>query len=85
MFTIEFGLIRQTEGLRVFGAGIMSSKNEVVHALSDKVEVLPFSLEKVIEQEYEVWHLQPKLFALDSFDQLVDEPCFWSSRQGLAA
>ncbi len=84
-FTIEFGLIRQTEGLRVFGAGIMSSKNEVVHALSDKVEVVPFSLENVIEQEYEVWHLQPKLFALDSFDQLVDEFRFWSSRQGLAA
>lgn len=84
-FTIEFGLIRQPEGMRVFGAGIMSSKNEVVHALSDEVEVIPFSLERVIAQEYEVWHLQPTLFALDSFDQLVDEFRFWTSRQGLAA
>jgi len=84
-FTIEFGLIRQTEGLRVFGAGIMSSKNEVAHALSKEVEVIPFSLEKVIAQDYEVWHLQPTLFALESFDQLVDEFRFWSSRQGLAA
>ena len=84
-FTIEFGLIQQADGLRVFGAGIISSKDEVIHALSDKVEVIPFSLEKVIEQEYEVWHLQPKLFALDSFDQLVDEFRYWTSRQGLAA
>jgi phenylalanine-4-hydroxylase len=84
-FTIEFGLIRQPEGMRVFGAGIMSSKNEVVHALSQEVEVIDFSLEKVIEQDYEVWHLQPRLFALDSFDQLVDEFGFWTKRQGLAA
>lgn len=84
-FTIEFGLIHQTDGLRVFGAGIMSSKNEVVHALSDEVEVIPFSLEKVIEQEYEVWHLQPRLFALDSFDQLVSEFRVWAEKEGLLA
>ena len=84
-FTIEFGLIRQPEGLRVFGAGIMSSKNELAHALSKEVEVVPFSLEKVIEQDYEVWHVQPKLFALNSFDQLVDEFRFWTKSEGLGA
>lgn len=84
-FTVEFGLIRQPEGLRVFGAGIISSKGEIVHALSDKVEVKDFSLEAVINQDYEVWHLQPLLFALDSFDQLVDEFRHWTNRQGLAA
>jgi len=84
-FTIEFGLIRQEDGLRVFGAGIISSKDEVAHALSDEVEVRDFSLESVIHQDYEVWHLQPILFALDSFDQLVDEFRFWSNRQGIAA
>ena len=57
----------------------------MVHALSQEVEVIDFSLEKVIEQDYEVWHLQPRLFALDSFDQLVDEFGFWTKRQGLAA
>ena len=84
-FTIEFGLIRQSEGLRVFGAGIISSKEEIVHALSEKVEVRDFSLEAVINQDYEVWHLQPILFALSSFDQLVDEFRHWTNRQGLAA
>ena len=84
-FTIEFGLIRQAEGLRVFGAGIISSKEEIVHALSETVDVRDFSIEAVINQDYEVWHLQPLLFALDSFDQLVDEFRFWTNRQGLAA
>lgn len=84
-FTIEFGLIRQPNGLRVFGAGIISSKEEMSNALSDKVEVRDFSLESVIKQDYEVWHLQPILYALDSFDQLVDEFRHWSNRQGIAA
>jgi phenylalanine-4-hydroxylase len=84
-FTIEFGLIRQPNGLRVFGAGIISSKEEMSNALSDRVEVRDFSLESVINQDYEVWHLQPILYALDSFDQLADEFRHWSNRQGIAA
>jgi phenylalanine-4-hydroxylase len=82
-FTIEFGLIRQEEGIRVFGAGIMSSKDEVAHALSDDVDRRPFSIEAVINQDYEVWHLQPILFVLDTFEQLETEFADWSRDQGL--
>ena len=84
-FTIEFGLIRQDEGLRIFGAGIISSKNEVTHALSDEVDVRDFSMEAVINQDYEVWHLQPILFALESFEQLENEFRDWTKREGLVA
>lgn len=82
-FTVEFGLIKQDEGHRIFGAGILSSKDEVVHALSDKVTVIPFSTAAITEQEYDVWHLQDTLFALDSFDQLVDGFRSWTKAQGL--
>lgn len=82
-FTVEFGLIRERTGLRIFGAGILSSKNEVAHALSDEVEVLEFDAERVIAQDYDVWHLQPTLFALESFEQLVDEFGAWARRRGL--
>lgn len=82
-FTIEFGLIRQEEGIRVFGAGIMSSKEEVTHALSADVEVKPFSIDAVINQDYEVWHLQPVLFALETFEQLETEFAAWAKDQGL--
>ena len=82
-FTVEFGLIRQDEGTRIFGAGILSSKEEVTHALSDAVTVHPFSPERVVEQDYDVWHLQDTLFALDSFDQLVEGFQRWTSERGL--
>ncbi len=82
-FTVEFGLIQQDEGMRIFGAGILSSKNEVQHALSDKVEKVPFSVERVINQDYEVWDLQPLLFVLDSFEQLETEFSEWARSRGL--
>lgn len=82
-FTVEFGLIKQDEGHRIFGAGILSSKDEVVHALSDKVTVKLFSTAAIIEQAYDVWHLQDTLFALDSFEQLVDGFRSWTKAQGL--
>ena len=82
-FTVEFGLVRQDEGERIFGAGILSSKDEVTHALSDSVEKVPFSVQAVIDQDYDVWHLQPKLFVLDSFDQLVGEFNEWAVSRGL--
>lgn len=84
-FTVEFGLVRQDDGIRVFGAGILSSLNEVGHALSDAVEILPFDPDRVVAQEYDVWHLQPTLFVLDAFEQLVDGFRSWTRRRGLLA
>ena len=82
-FTVEFGLIQQPEGMRIFGAGILSSKNEVGHALSDAVDQRPFDVQAVINQDYDVWHLQPILFVLDSFEQLVDGFQGWAVERGL--
>ncbi len=82
-FTVEFGLIQQEEGMRIFGAGVLSSKEEVQHALSGKVEKKPFDIDAIINQDYEVWHLQPVLFVLDSFEQLVDGFKNWAVGRGL--
>lgn len=83
-FTVEFGLIREgSEEIRIFGAGILSSKNEVQHALSDAVEKIPFDAERVTEQDYEVYNLQDTLFVLDSFEQLVTEFRRWAESRGL--
>ena len=81
-FTVEFGLIRDPEEIRIFGAGVNSSKNEVLHAL-EQAEQRPFSVEAVIDQDYEVWHLQPILFVAESFDQLVTEFRTWAVGRGL--
>ena len=82
-FSVEFGLVEDPAGYRIFGAGIMSSKGEVLHALSDSVEHRPFSPEGVISQDYDVWHLQPILFVLESFEQLVEEFEGWAKSRKL--
>ena len=82
-FTVEFGLIRQDDGIRIFGAGILSSKNEVTHSLSEDVAKIGFDPEAIVEQEYDVWHLQDLLFVLDSFDQLVEGFRGWAGAKGL--
>jgi len=82
-FTVEFGLVQQEDGRRIFGAGILSSKEEVTHALSDEVTVHPFDPVRIVEQEYDVWHLQEMLFVLDSFEQLVGGFSGWTRRRGL--
>lgn len=82
-FTAEFGLINTSEGRRIYGAGIVSSLNEVQHALSAEVEVKPFDPEAIVNQEYEVWHLQPVLFAIESFEQLEEGFARWTKSQGL--
>ena len=69
--------------MRIFGAGVLSSKEEVQHALSGKVEKKPFDIEAIINQDYEVWHLQPILYVLDSFEQLVDGFKNWAVGRGL--
>lgn len=82
-FTVEFGLIHTQKGRQIYGAGIISSLNEVAHSLSDKVTVHKFEIEKIISQEYEVWHLQPVLFAIDSFEQLENGFSEWAKSEGL--
>ncbi len=69
-FTVEFGLIKTPEGLRIYGNGITSSYGEVQHSLTDAVEKRSFVPEDVAKQEYDIWHMQPVLFVIDSFEQL---------------
>jgi phenylalanine-4-hydroxylase len=82
-FTVEFGLIREGDENRIFGAGIVSSNNEVTHALSEEVTVHPFDPAHITEKDYDVWHLQEELFLLDSFEQLVDGFREWAVSRDL--
>ncbi len=82
-FTVEFGLIRKPEGMHIYGAGIVSSLGEVQHALSGEVEVINFDPDKMVTQDYDVWHLQPKLFAIESFEQLEEGFKDWTKSMGL--
>lgn len=82
-FTVEFGLLRENGEKRIFGAGIVSSNEEVDHALSDEVTVHAFDPDTLVETDYEVYNLQDELFIMESFEQLLDGFKDWTRRQGL--
>ena len=70
-FTIEFGLMRSPNGLRVYGSGLLSSYGEIEHAIdSPNVQRYAIQLEWAINQAFEIHHYQPLLFIVDSFDHL---------------
>jgi phenylalanine-4-hydroxylase len=73
-YTVEFGLIRTTAGLRIFGAGIMSSTTESVFALeSDSPNRIVFDLARVMRTKYVIDDFQQSYFVVDSFEKLLDE------------
>jgi phenylalanine-4-hydroxylase len=69
-FTIEFGLIREDEILKIYGAGILSSHEETKFSLSDEPEHLEFDVASVLEQDYDNMKIQDKYFVIESFEQL---------------
>jgi phenylalanine-4-hydroxylase len=70
-FTIEFGLMKSRDGLKVYGSGLLSSYGEIQHAIeSPAVQRYPIQLEWAINQSFEINHYQPLLFIVDSFDHL---------------
>jgi phenylalanine-4-hydroxylase len=82
-FTVEFGLVRNPGGLRIYGNGIISSYGETEHSLTDKVEKRPFVPEKTAAQPYDIWHFQDVLWVIDSFEQLEHEFDRWAGGREL--
>lgn len=82
-YTVEFGLIQNPEGLRIYGSGIVSSPNEALYSLSDKPKRIPFNIEAIAAKPYDIWRMQEELFVIESFDQLESEFDRWSKAQGL--
>lgn len=70
-FTVEFGLISTTNGLRIFGGGILSSKGESVYALESHVpRRQPFDLLTVLRTTYRYDEMQKDYFIINSFEEL---------------
>jgi phenylalanine-4-hydroxylase len=73
-YTVEFGLIRSRAGLRIFGAGIMSSVAESVFALEDpSPNRIAFDLERVMRTQYRIDDFQETYFVIDSFEALLKD------------
>lgn len=72
-FTIEFGLVKTSQGLRVYGAGILSSKAETIYALEDPRPMRrDFDLLEIMRRPYFIDRLQTLYYCIDSLEQLYD-------------
>ena len=72
-FTIEFGLIKTSEGLRIMGGGILSSYQETLEALvAEQTGREDFAMEKALRTPYRIDMVQTHYFVLNNFDQLYD-------------
>ena len=72
-YTVEFGLIAAPEGLRAYGAGILSSAGELRHAVtSSQARRVAFDLQRLMRSLYRIDTYQPIYFVIDGFEQLFD-------------
>ncbi|MBW8754381.1 MAG: phenylalanine 4-monooxygenase [Sphingomonadales bacterium] len=71
-YTVEFGLVRQGDALRLYGAGIVSSYGESIFALDDpSPNRLGFDLERLMRTRYRIDDYQQTYFVIDSFADLL--------------
>jgi phenylalanine-4-hydroxylase len=70
-YTFEFGLIRQDGQVKVYGSGVASSHGECTNVLSGGCEIRDFSVAEVLKTTVKVDEIHKKLFAIDSFDQVL--------------
>ena len=72
-YIVEFGLINTPDGLRAFGAGMLSSKDETIYSIENpKPNRVAFDLERVLNTAYMVDDFQKTYFVIDSFEQLFE-------------
>ncbi len=72
-YTVEFGLLRTPEGLRIYGAGIVSSKGESIYCLDSPVpNRIAFDLRRVMKTRFRIDTYQETYFVIDGFESLFE-------------
>ena len=73
-YTVEFGLIQESAGLRVYGAGILSGPAEAVYSLeAQSPNRIMLNVDRVMRTDYVIDDLQPTYFVIESFEQLYHD------------
>jgi phenylalanine-4-hydroxylase len=71
-YTVEFGLIRERNGIKIYGSGLISSHGECRNVMEGHCAVHDFSLREVLNTPVKVDELHKLLFAVSSFDQIFE-------------
>lgn len=70
-YTVEFGLIQEADGIKAYGAGILSGPTEVVYATQAKSpNRIMLNVDRVMRTDYVISDLQPTYFVIESFEDL---------------
>ncbi|MEQ1499644.1 MAG: phenylalanine 4-monooxygenase [Novosphingobium sp.] len=73
-YTVEFGLILEAEGLRAYGAGILSGPTEAVFCLeAQSPNRIMLNVDRVMRTDYVIDDLQPSYFVIESFEELYHD------------
>ena len=70
-FTIEFGLIKKDKKFKIYGAGIISSKEESNNVLSNKSLKKKFNVKKVMDHSFRIDVVQDTYYYISSFKELT--------------
>lgn len=72
-FTVEFGLIKDSQGLSIYGGGILSSKGETIFSLdSDVPNRIEFDPVRIMRSKFRIDEYQKNYFVINSFEELFD-------------
>jgi phenylalanine-4-hydroxylase len=71
-YTIEFGLVKEGQEIRIYGAGILSSIGETHFCLLPAANRVPFDLQQILDTPYIKDKFQEQYFVLDNMDQLKE-------------
>ncbi|MEM7702607.1 MAG: phenylalanine 4-monooxygenase [Pseudomonadota bacterium] len=70
-YTVEFGLIEEPDGIKAYGAGILSGPTEAVFAVEAKSpNRIMLNVDRVMRTDYVISDLQPTYFVIESFADL---------------
>lgn len=72
-YTVEFGLIESPQGLRAYGAGILSSGGEIEYCLtSPKPRRIALDAARIMRTQYKIDSYQETYFVIRDYEQLFD-------------
>ena len=71
-FTIEFGMMREKNEVKIYGAGIISSHGETLNCLNQQTAKFDYDVSRILHTDYRNDIIQDKYFVMESFDQLYD-------------
>ncbi|KAJ3213622.1 hypothetical protein HK099_007271 [Clydaea vesicula] len=78
-FTVEFGLCKEGNNIKAFGAGLLSSFGELEYALSDKPIKKPFDPAVTALQKFPITEYQPIYFVAQSFKEMKEQVIDYAS------